>query len=160
MDTIGLVLVGAAIVVGVAGVVVPVLPGAILSLAAILVWAILTNTASGWVVFGIAAVAIGSTQVLKYVLPGKGLKRAGVPNRTTLIGALLSIVGFFVIPVVGMPLGFVLGVYLSEYQRLRDARPAWTSTVAALKATGWSMAIELAGTLVAAGTWFGYVLFS
>jgi uncharacterized protein YqgC (DUF456 family) len=154
----GLVLVGAAIVVGLAGVVVPVLPGALLSLAAILVWAIVTNSVAAWVVFGLALVAIGSTQVLKYVLPGRGLKRAGIPNRTTLIGGLLSIVGFFVIPVVGMPAGFVLGVFLSEYQRLRATRPAWAATVAALKATGWSMAIELAGALVAAGIWFGYVL--
>jgi uncharacterized protein YqgC (DUF456 family) len=153
------VFVGAAIMVGLAGVVVPVLPGALLSLAAILVWAILSNSVAAWVVFGIALVAIGATQVLKYVLPGRGLKRAGVPNRTTVIGALLSIVGFFVIPVVGMPVGFVLGVFLSEYQRLRETRPAWASTVAALKATGWSLAIELAGALVAAGVWFGYVLF-
>jgi uncharacterized protein YqgC (DUF456 family) len=158
VDTIGLVLVGAAVLVGLAGVVVPVLPGAILSLAAILVWAILTNTPSAWMVLAIAAVAIGATQVLKYVLPGRGLQRAGIPNRTTLIGACLSIVGFFVIPVVGMPIGFVLGVFLSECQRLREPRQAWTSTIAALKATGWSMVIELAGTLVAAGTWFGYVL--
>ena len=160
MDTTGLVVVGAAIVVGLAGVVVPVLPGALLSLAAILVWSILTNSVAGWVVFAVAAVAIGSTQVLKYVLPGRSLKRAGVPNRTTLLGALLSVVGFFVIPVVGMPVGFVLGVFLSEYQRVRKARPAWTSTLAALKATGASLAIELAGALVAAGTWFGFVLLS
>jgi uncharacterized protein len=160
VDNFGVALVGAAIVVGLAGVVVPVLPGAILSLAAILVWAVVTNTVGAWVVFGVAVVAIGLTQVLKYVLPGQSLKRAGVPNRTTLIGALLSIVGFFVIPVVGMPVGFVLGVYASEYQRLHERRPAWTSTVAALKATGWSMAIELAGTLLAAAVWFGYVLFT
>jgi uncharacterized protein len=158
VDTLPLVLVGAAIVVGLAGVIVPVLPGALLSLAAILVWAIVVNSAEGWVVFGIALVAIGSTQILKYVLPGRSMKRAGVPNRTTLVGALLSIVGFFVIPIVGMPVGFVLGVFLSEFQRLREPRPAWDSTVAALKATGWSMAIELAGALLAAGTWFGYVL--
>jgi uncharacterized protein YqgC (DUF456 family) len=158
VNSSGLVLVGVAIVVGLAGVVVPVLPGALLSLAAILLWAILTNSAAAWVVFGFALVAIGSTQVLKYVLPGRGLRRAGIPNRTTLIGGLLSIVGFFVLPVVGMPVGFVLGVFLSEYQRLRAPRPAWTATVAALKATGWSLAIELAGALVAAGIWFGYVL--
>ena len=50
-------LVGIAIFVGIAGIVVPILPGAILSLAAILVWAIVEHSATGWVVFAIAAVA-------------------------------------------------------------------------------------------------------
>jgi uncharacterized protein len=90
--------------------------------------------------------------VVKYALPGRGLKAAGVPNRTLLAGGLLGIVGFFVVPVVGLFLGFVLGVYLSELQRVGSAR-AWPSSKAALKATGLSVLIELAAGLLAAVTW-------
>jgi hypothetical protein len=32
------------------------------------------------------------------------------------------------VPVVGLFLGFVLGIYLGEYLRLKDDRQAWTST--------------------------------
>nr|WP_284290737.1 DUF456 family protein [Angustibacter aerolatus] len=52
--------------------------------------------------------------MVKYVLPGRRLKDAGVPWWTTLAGVALGVVGFFVVPVVGLLLGFVLGVYLAE----------------------------------------------
>ena len=32
------------------------------------------------------------------------------------------IIGFFVIPVIGMPIGFVVGVYAAEWYRLRSTR--------------------------------------
>ena len=40
---------------------------------------------------------------------------------------LLGVVGFFVVPVVGLFLGFVLGVYLAELRRV-GAAAAWPST--------------------------------
>ena len=64
-----------------------------------------------------------------------------------------GLVGFFVVPVVGLFLGFVLGVYLAERGRLGQHRAAWASTIVALKAAGWSMLIELLTGLVMAATW-------
>jgi uncharacterized protein len=61
-------------------------------------------------------------------------------------------VGFFVVPVVGLPLGFLLGVYLSELQRVGRER-AWPATRAAVGAAGLSLLIELAAGLLAATTW-------
>ena len=52
----------------------------------------------------------------------------------------------------GLFLGFVLGVYLSELQRV-GAERAWPSTRAALRAVGLSMLIELAAGMLAAATW-------
>jgi hypothetical protein len=62
------------------------------------------------------------------------------------------VVGFFVIPVVGLFLGFVLGVYLAELRRVGSAG-AWPSTVHSLKAVGWSIVIELVFALLATWTW-------
>jgi hypothetical protein len=75
-----------------------------------------------------------------------------VPGRTLLAGGVLAVVGFFVIPVVGLPIGFVLGVYLSELQRVGRAL-AWPRTRSALRAVGVSILIELAAGLLAALTW-------
>jgi uncharacterized protein YqgC (DUF456 family) len=75
-----------------------------------------------------------------------------VPNLTLFIGGVLGLVGFFVVPVVGLVLGFILGVYLAEQIRLKDSRAAWQSTKAALKATGLSMLIELAAGLAILAT--------
>ena len=159
METGVTVLVGIAIFVGIVGIVVPILPGAILSLAAILVWAIVEGSATGWVVFAIAVVLIGASQVVKYVVPERRLREAGVPRRSMFFGILLGIVGFFVIPVVGMFIGFPIGVYLSELQRQRTNAAAWTSTKHALRETGVSILIEFVGTSLAAAVWLIAVLF-
>lgn len=146
------VLVALAIAVGIVGVIVPVLPGTLLVLAAIVVWGVQVGTATGWVVVAVAAALLVGGTVVKYLVPGRRLKASGVPNRTLAVGALLAFVGFFVVPVVGMFIGFVLGVYLAERARVGGAQ-AWPSTVAALKAVGASILIELVAAFLAAVTW-------
>jgi ABC-type Fe3+ transport system permease subunit len=95
---------------------------------------------------------IAGGQVVKYTIPSKQLSVSGVPKRSLVIGALVGIAGFFVVPVVGLLFGFVLGVYLSEHQRV-GARMAWPSTKAALRAVGVSMLVELASALLATAVW-------
>ena len=145
-------LTGLAIAVGLVGIVVPVLPGSVLVLVAILVWAVLTATATGWAVFAVATLLLAAGAVVKYAVPGRRLKADGVPNRSLLAGALLGVVGFFVIPVVGLLIGFVLGVYLAELQRVGRAL-AGPTTRSALRAVGVSILIELGAGLLAALTW-------
>jgi uncharacterized protein YqgC (DUF456 family) len=145
-------LVALAIAVGLAGIVVPVLPGSVLVLGAILVWAVETGGTTAWAVFGVAAVVLLVGNVVKYLLPNRRLKDAGIPASTQWVGAVLGIVGFFVIPVVGLFIGFVLGIYLAEYRRL-GGRAAWPSTKHSLKAVGLSILIELAAGLVATCAW-------
>ena len=147
------VLVGLAVAVGLVGIVVPGLPGSALVAGAILAWAVVVGTASGWVVFGVAAGFIVVGTVVKYAVPGRRMRRDGIVVSTLLAGALLGVVGFFVIPVVGLVLGFVLGIYLAEWRRLGRHDRAWPSTVAALKAVGLSLLIELLAALAAALTW-------
>ena len=153
MSVWGEVVVGLVILVGLVGIIVPVLPGVLAIFGAILVWAIMTGGATAWTVFAIATVLLVISGVIKYPWPGQKMKDAGVSNRALFLGAVLGIVGFFVIPVVGLFAGFVLGVYLSELERLGDHKLAWTSTVHALKGVGLSILIELAGALLATGVW-------
>ena len=145
-------LVALAIAVGLVGVLIPLMPGSTLVVGAILVWAAFTGSGTGWAVFVIAACLVAVGGVLKYLIPGRRLQVSGVPNRTLLLGGVLGIVGFFVIPVVGLPIGFVLGIYLAEVQRLGSER-AWPATLEALKAVGLGMLIELAFASLAAVTW-------
>lgn len=146
------VLVGLAILVGLVGILVPVLPGSILILGAVLVWSADQGARSAWLVFAAVTTLLVVGAVVKYVVPGRGLRTAGVPGRTLFLGGLLGLVGFFVVPVVGLVLGFLLGVYVSELQRVGHDR-AWPSTVAAVKAVGLSILVELAAALGAAGIW-------
>jgi len=151
-------LAGLMIVVGLVGVVVPVVPGLLLVWGGVAVWALSVQDSTGWTALAIATVLLGLGSTIKYLLPGRKLRESGVPWRTMAAGALLGVVGFFVIPVVGIVIGFVLGIYLAERLRLRAHRPAVTSSVAALRAVGWSILIELATGLLMAATWLGAVL--
>jgi len=155
-DTDGLVtlLCGAALVVGILGVIVPVLPGLILCWAGVLAWALFADGGAGkWAVLAVATLIALAGTVVKYAWPGRNLKRTGVPNSSLVVGGLLALVGFFVIPVVGLIVGFVLGVWLAERVRLSDSRLAWPSTKQALKAAGLSMLVELAAALAVAFVW-------
>jgi hypothetical protein len=148
-------LVVVALVVAAAGIIVPVLPGTFLALGALLVWAILTGGSIAWGAFAVMALVIGAGQVLKYLLPHKSLTAAGVPGRSILVGGVAAIIGFFLIPVVGLIVGFIGGLYLAEHVRLRDWTSAKQSTWAAMKATGFSILIELGALMLAAAVWAG-----
>ncbi|MEZ5381964.1 MAG: DUF456 domain-containing protein [Microthrixaceae bacterium] len=151
--------VAVALVVAMVGVVVPVLPGVALAWAAIVVWALAERTVAGWLVLlaasAIAALGFG----VKYLVPTRRMRDGGVPTTTMLAGALVGIVGFFVVPVVGAPLGFVLGIYAAEWYRLQDHAEAWPSTRVALGAVGLAMLIEIATVALMATVWIPGAVF-
>jgi uncharacterized protein YqgC (DUF456 family) len=152
MSTVDVV-VGVVVVVGIVGIVVPVLPGLLLVWAGIAVWSTERQDGTGWAVLAVVTLLALAGTALKYLLPGRRMRTEGVPTRTMLAGGALGVLGFFVVPVVGLFLGFVLGVYLAERGRLGQHRQAWASTIVALKAAGWSMLIELLTGMLMAGTW-------
>ncbi|MBA3743495.1 DUF456 domain-containing protein [Sporichthya sp.] len=154
MDTLALnLLVGAAILIGLVGVVIPAVPGLLLVFLAVLAWALATDGDGRWVVLGLVSVVALAGQVVKYLVPGRRMQAAGVPMRTLLLGAALGVVGFFVVPVLGALIGFVLGVYLAERARLGSHDLAWPSTKEALRGALLSMAIEFAAAALCAGVW-------
>lgn len=158
MSTVGIALVAVAIAVGLIGILVPLVPGSILVLAAIGVWAFFERTTVAWVTLGIAAGILAAALLVKYLWPARRMRSADVGTRSLLAGGVLGIVGFFVVPVVGLILGFVLGVYLAELALRRDQRRAWASTVHAIKGVALSVGVELAGALLATTVWVAAVL--
>lgn len=160
MNAVGLLLVALAIAIGLVGIVVPLIPGMLLVYGAILVWAIVEHSVASWVTLAVVTVVVGATTAVKYLWPVRRMRRAEVPTSTLLIGAALGIVGFFAIPVVGLVIGFVAGVFLAEYLRRRDPRRAWASTVHAIKGVALSVGVELTGALVAVLIWSVAVIFT
>ena len=127
MTPLAEVLVGLVIAIGLIGILLPAVPGALLVLAAILVWASEVATSTSWLIFGVATVCIAVSQVVKFTVPGRRMVDAGVPRRSLVAGALAGIVGFFVIPVAGLVIGFVVAVYAAERHRLGTRSAAWSS---------------------------------
>lgn len=153
-------LAGLTILVGILGVILPVIPGVILCWAGAVGWAIFGEASGGvrWGVAGLATLVALTGTLIKYLWPGKRLKDSGVPTMSLLAGGVLGLVGFFVVPVIGLVLGFVLGIWLAEYGRVGRAQ-AWPSTRGALGAVGLSLLVEFAAALAIAVIWvFGLVL--
>lgn len=129
------------------GVVLVLVPGIALQVAAVAVWSLFERSAEGWAVLALTLmIALGAT-ALKYLHPGRRLRAAGIPNRVLLFSVVVATIGLFVLPVVGAPLGFVLTIYLFERRRIGRTL-AWPSTKTALKAVATSIGIELTGAFL------------
>ena len=148
---------GVVVLLGLVGIVVPVMPGTLLVAVALLGWAAYVGEPRGWVLAGLGLVVLAAGAILKYLLAGRHLRGHGVPTSTVVLGGLLGIVGFFVVPVIGLPLGFVAGTYLAELRRVGSGQ-AWPATVAALKAVGIALLVELVAGFTAAGLWLAGAL--
>lgn len=154
MSTSGQLLVLLVMLCGVVGVVVPVLPGLLLAWAAGLVWVWQDGGGPTRVVVGVlltVLLVVGTGA--KYVLPARTATGGGAPRSTLLLGAAGAVVGFVVIPVVGVVVGGVGAVYLAELRRLHDGGAAGRSTWAVLKAVGIGMLVELVAAVLMLGTW-------
>lgn len=152
-------LVGLVMLVGLVGVLLPLLPGTALILAAGVGWAVLVvgQGTARWVVVGVMAALLVAGLVLKYALPGRSM--AGrLPRRTLVLGAAGAGAGFLLLPPLGLLLGGALGVYLAEARRSDDRAAAWRSTLQVLKAVGLGMLAELTAGVLMVGAWLVGVL--
>ena len=146
-------LVAIACAVGIAGTILPVLPGALLIGGSIVLWAVVEGGAVAYATAAVALLVLVAGYALTLWIPGRRMSAAGIPTRTLLAGGVLGLVGLVLVPIVGLPLGFVLGVYLAERIRLSTHADAWPSTVEAMKGTGLSVLIGLAAAVLATGIW-------
>ena len=145
--------------VGVVGIVVPVLPGLLLVVAGVVLWALEESSTTGWVVLAAAVGIYLVGLVLQWLVPGRRMKRAGVRTSTLLAGAVTAIVAAFVIPVVGLFVGFPLGIFLVSLARTRDSKEAWRATGHALRAVGTNILFELATAFTIIALWAVAVFF-
>ena len=155
VDEIGLVIPPLLIIVGLLGIVVPVLPVLLLILGGVLLCAALEGGTTAWLIFAASLLVAVIGWVLQYTLPGKRMRDRGVSNSTLVIAVMVGIVGFFVVPVVGAIIGFVLAIFVVEYLRSKDTALAWERTKHALVAVLHSMGIELAAGLTIAALFVG-----
>ncbi len=141
------------IIIGIVGIVVPVIPGLFVVLCGVLLWAWETGTTTSWIVFGVVTLLFAAGLAGQYLLPGKRLKAEGVSTSGLVFAAICGLVGMFVVPIVGFFLGFVLGLFLLAYLPRREGALAWRRTKAALRAILTSIGIELIAAVLMALTW-------
>ena len=135
--------------VGVGGTVYPILPGSILILVTSLAWAWILGSGASWT-FGIIAAGLAIAGLsASAVLTGRSLRREKVTRGPIMAGVVGALIGFFVVPVVGLFIGFAVGLFASQWARLKDGRAALASSWSTLKAMGLGILVELGCAMLA-----------
>lgn len=136
--------------VGLAGIVLPVIPaGSLLVGAGALTWAIWGDSPWGWIAFGIAVVLLVVGSLSSLLLTGRSLQRREIPKWPILVGVLFGLVGLFILPGFGLPIGFAVGLLLAEWMRVRNLRTALSTSWHTLKALGLGILIEFTCAMLA-----------
>lgn len=150
MEQLPGVLLSLAVILGIIGTVVPLMPGPVLVGGAAVAYAVWAQDTPITIAAALSVAVLVAGFALKYAVPAK---RVGgeVESLPLVVGGVLGLIGMFVVPVVGLVLGFVLGVFLTELARKRSLGEAVPATRSALYAAGLSMLIDLAATIVAGG---------
>ncbi|WP_218975390.1 DUF456 domain-containing protein [Tessaracoccus massiliensis] len=150
VEMIAALVAGALALVGLAGIVLPVIPaGSLLVGAGALTWAIWGHSPWGWVAFGVAAVLLIIGALSSLLLTGRSLQRHEIPKWPVAVGVVFGIVGLFVLPGFGLPIGFAVGLLLAEWYRVRNLRTALTTSWRTLKALGLGILIEFTCAMIA-----------
>ncbi len=154
-----IVCVGVLMAAGFLGTIVPVIPGLWLSWLAAVIYGIFDS-------FGVAGIiallmitalaAVGTYLGLR--IPQKQSAGVGLKALEQMGAVALGIVGMFVIPVVGLPIGFALGVFLARFRVTKDPKSAWSSTRTILVAMLKGSAAQAACSAAIFVCWVGWVI--
>lgn len=141
-------------VVGLCGVIVPIVPGLVM----VWVTALIYGFAVGWSGLGVGVMALLTVLLiislgLSFVVPRKTAAASGASGWSQLGGLVGAVIGFFVIPFVGIIVGALVGVYLVELILKEDSAEAWTATKGLAKGFGISVVIDLAIGIVMLAAW-------
>lgn len=138
--------------VGIVGIIVPVLPGLVLVWLSGLGWAWLDGGGSTrWSVFAAMTVFFAAGAWASFILPAAQTRHA--PPKTLTVAALLGVAGFFLVPVVGGPIGFAIGVWIMNIVGGATSLEAYRMTVATVRAFGWVVAAQLGCAVAITISW-------
>ena len=148
------VLVALVMVVGLAGTVVPLLPGLMLIWAAALVYGFGVGFGSvGVAVMVLLSLIVVISLVKSILVPRRAAEGHDVSRWSQLVALVGAVIGFFLVPVIGVFVGALVGLLLAEYVNHRDLATAWRATVAVTKGFGLSVVIDVGLAMTMIGLW-------
>lgn len=147
-------LTAAVMAVGLAGVIVPLIPGlGLIWLAALAYGLVIGLGTSGWIVLAILTLLLTAGTAAGVLLPARASRARGASTAVLVAGAIGALVGFFAIPVIGAPLGAVAGILLVQYRRAGSREAAWAATKGVLLGFGQTVGVQLGIGMMMIVTW-------
>jgi uncharacterized protein YqgC (DUF456 family) len=151
-----------AMVVGLVGVVVPVLPGLLLIWGAALVYGLAVGFGTvGWTVMAVLTILAGISVVKSFIVPRRAAAGSGASGWAQVGAVAGGVTGFFLIPVIGLVIGALAGIMVVELLLKGDWDDAWTATKGTAMGFGLSALIDLGlgmMMITAWSIWAGTVL--
>ncbi|MDX1614990.1 MAG: DUF456 domain-containing protein [Candidatus Promineifilaceae bacterium] len=153
--------------VGLAGIIVPLLPGMLLVWLSLLVYALVDGFTAvdglTFAVLSIIALVAGTADLWMSVL---GARKGGAAKRALLYGLVGGLIGFLalgsLIPVVGSlfggVIGYALGILLGQYHKYGNWEIAVKASVGGLAGWGLAAAVELGGAILVMAVFVWQVL--
>ena len=145
------------LLVGLSGTILPVLPGILLMWAGVIGYGFV----AGFDLLAVGAIATvtilaGISVGLGVVLPKQAADAAGASTKSQWAAVIGAIIGFFVIPVVGVIVGAVVGVALAEYWEKKEWAGAWESTKGVLTGMGAAAIAQFGIGVIILVVWLGW----
>ncbi|MCJ7708367.1 MAG: DUF456 domain-containing protein [Anaerolineales bacterium] len=144
---------------GLAGVVLPALPGLALIWLAALGYGLLAGWgASGPWLFGLITLLGLAGLGSELWVTSAGARVAGASGWSVLAGIVLGLIGLLFFSPIGAVIGLTLGILGGEYLRLKDWRKALSAAGGTLAGCGVSYGVKLLLGMVMIGAWVAWVL--
>ena len=131
-------------VIGVCGVVVPVLPGTLLVGLGLAVWGLGHRSPLDWTLLGAGEVVLVVGALTAALLTKRHLERRDIPHWPVVVGLVAGLLGMVLLPGPGLLIGFVAALFLAEVARVHSPRAALSTSWVAIRSIGLGMLVELA----------------
>jgi len=153
-DTLLVLLVLGVMLVGLASLLIPIIPGLLIIWLAGLGYGLLAGfgTWGPWL-FGLITLLALAGAVVDNLFMAAGAKIGGASWWSVLAASVLALVGLFAFPPLGGLIGAFLGIMLAEYYRVRDWQKAWAATKGMAAGCGGAVLARLAIGAVMIGAW-------
>jgi hypothetical protein len=144
--------------VGLAGLLVPIFPGLMVMWVATLIYAIVQASNQNmtwfeWVLFTLITLLMIAGSVVDNIIIAKRVREKQVPWGSIILGYLAGLIAsIFFTPLIGI-LAAPVALFGAEYLRLRDPKVAFDSTRAWLTGWGITIALRVAMGVVMIGLW-------
>jgi hypothetical protein len=146
-------------VIGLLGLVVPLIPGLVIIWLAALGYGLFAGFGTlGWVMFALITVLMIVGSLIDNVLMGAKAHESGAPWWVVLVALVAGVAGNFLLPIIGGLVAALLALFLIEYARRNDAKKAWESMKGMLIGCGWAFVIRFIMGLFMIGFWLIWAL--
>ena len=149
------------LLVGLAGLVIPIFPGLTVMWLATLVYALVQAFSEkmatvDWVLFAIITLLMIVGNIIDNIIIAKNVRDRQVPWKSIILGFSAGIIAsIFFTPLIGI-IAAPLGLFAAEYMRLKERKTAIDSTRAWLTGWGISLAARVVIGVVMVGLWMAW----